>query len=110
MLKLEVKKSPQVTVLRCSGRIVKGDGAAALLHAAKSEDECPVVIDLKDVTAIDAAGLGALAELERWAREEKRILQVANPSRRVRAALETTGLSSVLTICSAGGRARDAAA
>lgn len=63
-----------------------------------SKDTRYFLIDLIGVSAIDAAGLGALATLERWARSEHRTIHLANLSKRVREALETTGLSSVLQI------------
>jgi anti-anti-sigma factor len=109
VLKLEVQKSSEVFLVRCSGRIVSGDGAVTLLRAVKAAPQRQIRIDLKDISAIDAAALGTFAELERWAREGGRTLQLVNPSRRVRAVLETTGLNSVLEICPAS-RARDAAA
>jgi anti-anti-sigma factor len=98
MLRLEVQESPLVTILRCSGRIVCGDGTDTLVKAVMSKDTRYFLIDLNGVSAIDAAGLGALAALERWARIENRTIHLANLSKRVREALETTGLSSVLRI------------
>ena len=98
MLKLEVQESPLVTILRCSGRIVYGDGVNTLLKAVMAKDTRHFLIDLNGVNAIDAAGLGALAALERWARNENRTILLANLSKRVREAVETTGLSSVLRI------------
>jgi anti-sigma B factor antagonist len=98
VLKLEVQESPLVTIVRCSGRIVYGDGADALAKAVMSKDTRYFLIDLIGVNAIDAAGLGALAALERWARNENRTIHLANLSKRVREAVETTRLSSVLQI------------
>ena len=98
MLKLEVQESPLVTIFRCSGRIVYGDGSDTLVKAVMSKDTRYFLIDLNGVDAIDAAGLGALAALERWARSENRTIHLANLSKRVREALETTGLSSVFQI------------
>jgi anti-anti-sigma factor len=98
VLKLEVQESPLVTILRCSGRIVYGDGSDSLVKAVLSKDTRYFLIDLIGVSAIDAAGLGALATLERWARSEHRTIHLANLSKRVRETLETTGLSSVLQI------------
>ncbi len=99
MLTLEVQKSPHVTVLRCSGRIVHGDGADTLLRAAMSQDSRHLQIDLSGVKAIDAGGLGVLAALGKWAKDGNRTIQLTNPSKRVREALEATNLSSVLQVC-----------
>ncbi len=98
VLRLDIQKSPQITLLRCSGRIVKADGADTLVQAVMAENERHILIDLHGVSAIDAAGLGALAELECWARDSSRSLHLVNPSRPVRRALEVTGLSAVLKI------------
>ncbi len=110
MLKLEIQKSPQVVLVRCSGRIVKWDGADALVRAATSEDKPHILIDLSEVSAVDAAGLGALAKLEQWARDGNRTIHLVSPSTRVREALETTGLSSVIQIVSTTQQKRRTAA
>jgi len=111
VLKLEIQNSPQFKIVRCSGRIVKEDGVEALVRAVTSEDKRHIMIDLNEVSAIDAAGLGALAGLEQWARDGNRTIHLANPSKRVREALETTGLSSVIQIVPAAPpRARHNAA
>jgi anti-anti-sigma factor len=99
VLRLEVQNHPHVTVLRCAGRIVRGDGADDLLRTVKAQDKRDLQIDLSKVAAIDAGGLGVLVELERWARDTKRTLQLINPTKRVFEALEATGLSSVLQVC-----------
>lgn len=109
MLTLEVQNHPHVTVLRCSGRIVRGDGADALLRAVMSQDKRHLQIDLSGVDAIDAAGLGVLAALEKWAKDGNRTIQLANPSKRVREAMEATKLSSVLQVCPAIRDCDDAA-
>ena len=98
VLTLEVQNHPHVTVLRCAGRIVHGDGADALIRAVMSQDQRNLQIDLCDVDTIDASGLGALVTLEKWAKERDRTVQIVNPSKRVREAIETTKLSSVLQI------------
>jgi anti-sigma B factor antagonist len=101
VLTLEVQNHPHVTVLRCSGRIVRGDGADALLRAVMSQDKRHLQIDLSRVDTIDAGGLGVLAALGKWAQDGNRSIQLMNPSKRVREALETTKLSSVLQVCPA---------
>jgi anti-anti-sigma factor len=93
VLRFEIHNSPHVVVLRCTGRIVQGDGADALLRAVMSQDSRHVQIDLSGVNAIDAGGLGVLVALERWARDGNRTIQLINPSKRVREALEATGLN-----------------
>ena len=98
MLTLEIQNHTHFAVLRCSGRIVHGDGADELLRAVMSQDKRYLQIDLSGVESIDAGGLGVLAALEQWAKDGNRIIELLNPSIRVRQALETTKLSSVLQI------------
>ena len=98
VLTLEIQNHPDFAVLRCSGRIVHGDGADDLLRAAMAQDKRHLQIDLSGVESIDAGGLGVLAALEQWAKDGNRIIELLNPSIRVREALETTKLSSVLQV------------
>ena len=98
VLKLVVEQSLDVTVLRCSGRIVRGDDADALRRVALSQDKARVVIDLSAVRAIDAAGLGVLVELQNWAADSNRTLQLLKPGKRVREILESTKLNFVFEI------------
>ncbi len=94
----EIHNAADITLVLCSGRIVQGDGANDLLRAVMSQHSRQIQIDLSRVHAIDAGGLGVLVRLARWAREENRSIELINPSRRVRAALETTRLNSVLPV------------
>ena len=96
---LTTEYSLQVTVLHCYGRLVHGDGAQALRQAVMSQDENHFAIDLSGVAAIDAAGLGVLAELEKWATARGGAIQLLNPSARVLEVLKATGLNSVIEIC-----------
>ncbi len=98
MLSLEIQNHPQYAVLRCVGRIVRGDGADDLLRAAMSQDKSHLQIELSEVESIDAGGLGVLAALEKWAEDEHRTIELLNPSTRVREALQATRLNSVLQI------------
>lgn len=98
MLKLEVVKNAEVTVVHCSGRIVCGKEVESLVKAVETLATSVVVLDLERLKGIDAAGIGALAELARSAREQCRSLQVANPTKAVREVLEETKLNAVLPI------------
>ena len=88
MLTLEIQNHTHFAVLRCSGRIVHGDGADELLRAAMSQEKRHLQIDLSGVESIDAGGLGVLAALEQWAKDGNRTIELLNPSMRVREALE----------------------
>jgi anti-sigma B factor antagonist len=109
VLAIDVQDFQEATVLRCSGRIVHGDGADDLLRAVMSQDKRHLQIDLSKVDTIDAGGLGVLVALEKWANDGNRTIQLTNPSKRVREALEATKLISVLQVCPAIQDCDDAA-
>jgi anti-anti-sigma factor len=94
----KIHTSQDATVVRCSGRMVQGDGPDGLLRAVMSQDCRSIQVDLSKVSCIDANGLGALAALETWARKGDRHIVLLNPSERCREALEKTRLISVLQV------------
>lgn len=100
MLRTEIETSGQIAVVRCAGRIVRGEEAAALRQAVLAQDRECILVVLSDVTAIDAGGLGVLVELEKWAEANHRTLKLLNPTAAVREVLEATRLYSVLDVCS----------
>ena len=55
-----------------------------------------IVVDLKQVTRIDAAGVGELARVYNMARAVGATVQLVNPSARVRALISRVGLADVL--------------
>ena len=98
MLRVEIQSAPGVATLRCSGKIVLGVEAETLRCMATSRGEEVLVLDLREVHSVDAAGLGLLVELCVWAQARKGVMAIANPSRRVRKLVTMTRLNSVLRI------------
>ena len=94
MLTINVESISEVVVLRCSGRIVCGH-ETALLCSAMQQESRNVVVDLTEVDAIDAAGVGALLSLQ----AAGVYLKLLNPSRQVREILKVTRLNSIFEIC-----------
>jgi anti-anti-sigma factor len=94
MLTINVERVKEVVVLRCSGRIVHGH-ETALLCSAMQQESRNVVLDLTEVDAIDAAGVGALLSLQ----AAGVYLKLRNPSRQVREILKVTRLNSIFEIC-----------
>jgi anti-anti-sigma factor len=66
-----------------------------LLCAAIRHHGQEVVVDMREVSAIDAAGIGALVSLQ----AAGVYLKLMNPSEPVRTLLRITGLRSVFEIC-----------
>ena len=99
MLTIDVEKTGDVAVVRCVGRIVRGEELRTLRNAVFSEKDIRVVvIDLSDVETMDAGGLTALLSLQQWARSRNVQLKLVNPSHFVNEMLTRTGLDHVFEI------------
>ena len=99
MLTVDVEKSGDVAVVRCGGRIVRGEEVRTLRSAVVSEkDSRIVVLDLSEVESLDAGGLTTLLSLHQWARSRAVQLKLVNPSRFVREILVRTRLDRVFDI------------
>jgi anti-anti-sigma factor len=94
MLTVTVENLGEVTALHCMGRIVRGD-ETALLCAALRQEAGNMVLDLTQVDAIDAAGIGALVSLQ----AAGIYLKLVNPAAPVREVLRVTRLDSIFEIC-----------
>ena len=81
------------TILKCSGRIVRGE-ETALLCAAVQQQQHNIILDLAEVEAIDAAGIGLLVTLQ----AAGFYLTLSNPSASVREILRVTKLDTVIEI------------
>jgi anti-anti-sigma factor len=103
MLRIEIQHSGNTAILRCSGRIVQGDGVELLKRTAMSRAEKHLILDLAEVTSIDAGGLGVLVGLQRAASDSGRTLRLLNPSKTVRDVIAATNLQSVLQVITEAG-------
>jgi anti-anti-sigma factor len=90
MLKVTVENLGEIVILRCAGRIVRGHETALLCSALQQEGR-NIILDLAQVDAIDAAGIGALVLLQ----AAGIYLKLINPTERVREILKITQLDSV---------------
>ncbi len=93
MLTVTVEKLEEAVVLRCDGRIVRGE-ETALLCAASRQQGRPLWLDLSNVDAIDAAGIGALVALQ----AAGIYVQLVNPNDHVRELLRITQVDSLFEI------------
>jgi anti-anti-sigma factor len=101
MLKVTVRNRGEIAVFRCMGRMVAGEDARVLWDGVRhAAGKRLVVLDLAEVDAIDAAGLGLLVFLHTSASIDGMELKLINPTQRVRNLLALTNLDSVLEICS----------
>jgi anti-anti-sigma factor len=93
MLTVTVKNSDDGVVLQCQGRIVRGYETAILCAAVRQEGR-NVTLDLTEVDAIDAAGIGSLVSLQ----ASGIYLTLLNPTEQVREVLKLTQLESIFEI------------
>jgi anti-anti-sigma factor len=96
MLTVTVQEFDDDVILRCLGKIVRGEETAILCAAVRHRGRT-VILDLGGVDAIDAAGIGLLISLQ----AAGIYLQLLNPTRRVQEILKVTKLDSVFEICEA---------
>jgi anti-anti-sigma factor len=99
MLTIDVEKTGDVAVVRCNGRIVRGEEVRTLRSAVVSEKSSRIVVlDLSEVESLDAGGLTTLLSLHQWARSRGVQLKLVNPSRFVREILVRTQLDHVFDV------------
>jgi anti-anti-sigma factor len=97
MLRLTTLKLGDVTVFRCAGRITADILREAVMNGPHARI---VVLDLAEVSAVDAAGLGALVSLQKWANANGTRLKLMNLVPLVDEVLELTNLRSAFEVCS----------
>lgn len=101
MLIIDIEKNGDVVVVRCTGRIVRGEEVRTLRQAVVCQTGARIlVLDLADVELLDAGGLTALLGLHQWALGRGVQFKLANPSPFVRDVLARTRLDRVFDISS----------
>jgi len=98
VLTITVQDLGNIVILQCQGRIVRGE-ETPLLCAAVRHYGRDVILDLKRVDAIDAAGIGVLLSLQ----AAGVYLKLMDPAESVREILRLTNLESVFEICESEG-------
>jgi anti-anti-sigma factor len=100
MLTVNTERAGDVVVIKCAGRIVRGQ-ESILRNAVLSQKLARVfVLDLSEVEAIDAGGLTLLVALRRWTEENRVHLKLVNPRPFVYEMLTRTHLDCVFDISS----------
>jgi anti-anti-sigma factor len=94
MLTVTAERIGDVVTLHCKGRIILGD-ETAILCKTLGQNASSLVLDLSEVDAIDAAGLGALVSLQ----AAGIYLKLMNPTEQVKETLGLTRLDSVFELC-----------
>jgi len=90
-----------VTIVDLYGRIVLGEGSAGVRDLVRNlikEGNKKILLNLRDVDYIDSYGLGELVSAFTSARSQGGELKLLNLTKRVRALLQITKLSTVFDI------------
>jgi anti-anti-sigma regulatory factor len=89
MLSIHIDNVGDVAIIECKGRIVRSEAALKLREAVNSQLGARVIVlDLSEVAALEAGGLGMLGFLQRWAKDHGMQLKLFNPRESVRCRLE----------------------
>jgi anti-anti-sigma factor len=100
MPKLTIHKLGEAVVFRCTGRIVFGE-CHILRHAVLSHPYVEIVVlDMGEISTIDATGLGLLVELRKWAAAKRMQLKLLNLAPQVAKLLNMAHLTLIFDICS----------
>jgi anti-sigma B factor antagonist len=95
-LSLETVRSPEETIVHCTGRI-NSSTSAALQTTVRNlipETKC-VVLDLTDVSYMDSSGLGAIVGLYLSAKRQNCKLRLINLNQRLQELFRLTKLAAV---------------
>jgi anti-anti-sigma factor len=98
MLKIERETVGEIVIYRCAGAIVRGAEADRLQEIVTHEPARQIILDLDQVEAVDAAGLGVLVFLYHWSLQSGVHLAMAHLGPRVKSLLELTNLDAVLPL------------
>jgi anti-sigma B factor antagonist len=95
-LTLETLRTPEETIVHCSGKITSSTTALlqSTVRALIPETES-VVLDLTDVSYMDSSGLGAIVGLYLSAKRQHCALKLINLNQRLKELFRLTKLSSV---------------
>jgi anti-anti-sigma factor len=94
---IRIQSVGDVTIFHCAGRMTFGSEDTVRSAVSKLSAGELAVLDLAEVTATDAAGLGALVSLRKWIKTKGVTLKLMNVTQRVEKLLELSNLRSVLS-------------
>ena len=98
MLKVHAKKSDSVEILCLEGQIINGDTEALRRAVALAPDASDIILDLSNVTLVDAHGLGVLLQVREQALASGIHLELINVNEKLSRVFEITRLDTVFEI------------
>lgn len=103
MLNVQRKNLGAVSLLNLEGQVIVGETGVLRDVIQTLPATSSVIVDLSDVTLVDAHGLGVLLQLREQAQTKGLRFELVNISRRVREVLRLTRLDFVFQINSGTG-------
>jgi len=98
-LTLDVDRTGNAAVVRCSGRLVAGVNDLLYLEVSQLiPGSKRIVLDLTDLTHMDSTGLCTVVRLYVSAKSAGCVLELINLGKRIRQLLGVTNLLSVFTV------------
>jgi anti-sigma B factor antagonist len=98
-LTLDVDRTGNAAVVRCSGKLVAGVNHLLYLEVSQLiPGSKRIVLDLTDLTHMDSTGLGTVVRLYVSAKSAGYSLELINLGKRIRQLLGVTNLFSVFTV------------
>ena len=98
MLKVHAKRSNSVEVLCLEGQIINGDTETLRSAAQLVSDASDVILDLSNVTLVDAHGLGVLLQLREHTLANGMHFELMNVNASLSRIFEITRLNTVFDI------------
>jgi anti-anti-sigma factor len=99
MLNIAIENTVDVVILRCTGRMVRGEALQALRAAVVARVNARIIIlDLAQVQFLDAGGLALLLSLHEWTGRRRIQMKLTSPSKFVRKVFALTRLDHVFDI------------
>ena len=98
MLKVHAKKLNAVEILSLEGQIVNGDTETLHTAVQLASDASDIVLDLSNVTLVDAHGLGVLLQLREQTLANGIHFKLMNANERVSRVFQITRLNTVFDI------------
>jgi len=100
MLKVHAKKLDTVEILCLEGQVISGDTGTLRGAVTLAPDTCDIILDLSNVTLVDAHGLGVLLQLREQTLAKGVHFELMNVSEPFYKVLEITRLNTVFEISS----------
>jgi anti-anti-sigma factor len=84
MLNVTIATIGELAIVGCQGRIVQRESAYKLRDAVTSQTEARIIVlEISEVRVIGGGGLGMLAFLQRWSRQQNIRFLLFHPSKEV---------------------------